>query len=393
MGKKLKTSYIPPNDMKGKLKQSEILDKRYQGIHAPGHDEITRAQRPPDDIPFGKLYLAAYDPNTTQKIASGKRVNQPDTNNPFKISEEEEKKDYPYQNLHTNDPDRYFRSPIHPVTPLTLRNSINPSIYYDSPILVSPPSTPITTSNSLYESIHILPPPIPIVPPPLKLEPAEPIKTIYEVLKDENCLKCTKPDPDYVSDCKHLYHLECLIQMPTNEFNCYSCREKINLSFLIKKRIEACNSCQDLRNLNTCKDCNTSYCYCCLSNTNLLKCCKNFQDPDSVRVLCPGCCTGKPFRDIVPIDCQVHSFLCKKCWSFGTGIGRCLFGCMMNVKFENRIECSVCSQNGIPYRGELVCENNCETCEICQSLYLLKNPKKCSNCKENMRKKKLPWVF
>jgi hypothetical protein len=235
------------------------------------------------------------------------------------------------------------------------------------PIQSSPPSN--------------LPPPNPPpnLPPPNP--PLNPNLSSDLTGNDLKCIICEQTSIDYlIPTCKHFCHLACYK-------NNQSCKCQINSANAPFSPF--CYRCTDKNIIQACETCNKSYCYLCITNLNLVECCKSIQDNvDNIKIKCPGCLIDRSLSNIVPIKCKTHNLVCKKCWNIGSELNKCL---ICDEKYDLGIfcNCSKCNLKNIKYIGEYHCTQNCDVCEFCQTMEILeksinKEAPVCADCGEEL---------
>ena len=179
--------------------------------------------------------------------------------------------------------------------------------------------------------------------------------------------------------------MKCLLD---NNGNC-TCGTAPDILGLPVKKIGGCSVCSSNSNIIACKGCQTLYCYLCVASKELTGCCawirKNLENEYTE---CPGCLGITRFCDIVPLKCQEHELLCKKCWNLGVACGKCIFGCELACKAGFYCHCNSCDKNEIQFFGEFYCPN-CQVCDVCQNRYMIFNeqardPYKCVNCDRDL---------
>ena len=232
-------------------------------------------------------------------------------------------------------------------------------------------------------------------PPPINPYVAPKPKDIFESLLDEICIICKSKNPNFVSKCEHFYHINCLMEIASQDTKCIKCQNSINLEGIEIISADSCQVCSRRHTLWACKNCMKNYCYFCIARGITTECCKDIsKNMKDLTTKCVGCRMNRFFSDFVPISCPDHSLLCKKCWNLGIELGRCLLGCNILFKLSEYVQCCCCHKNGTRYYGEWVCHNDCQVCEFCQvkSIINAGDNIRCPACFWQLADKTIPWV-
>lgn len=271
----------------------------------------------------------------------------------------------------SNTKDRVANQPVEiPPPPLNITGAYKP--------------LPANFSTVNINSNAFMPP-----PPTISLSPIQ-IKDFFTVLKESTCLVCNQSNPNFLSSCKHLYHIKCIDKLKSSK--CVKCSEAIKSDYLDIPSNNNCHNCLSAFNLFPCNNCNKKSCISCIMLRNLQSCCGNIEK-NKVKLYqqCPGCFYDRSICDLVLNTCITHNFLCKKCWNLSARIGKCILGCAIEtMRFPDIIRCPECFKFEIKYFGEYLCpDGSCEDCEKCMSKRFLAIPK-CipyCTCTEPMIKK------
>lgn len=227
----------------------------------------------------------------------------------------------------------------------------------------------------------------------------KPRKDLFQTLQDENCEYCKQNQPDYLSPCKHYYHINCLFSLANENSACVKCREPFNFTFFQKPDKNLCQICKNTLNLCACDTCQKKLCYFCICTQRQSKeiddCCNHtLLKSKEISVKCPGCEKNRWFGDIVPIPCDIHNLLCKMCWNLNINLGRCILGCQLAANLGDYIECSLCGETEIKYYGDFICPQRCSVCNECQMRTLIftsyKDPA-CPSCYSQLEPKTTKW--
>ncbi|OMJ95506.1 hypothetical protein SteCoe_1103 [Stentor coeruleus] len=299
----------------------------------------------------------------------------------------------PPQNI---DPSGNYNLPYIPQVPYDINNQLVPTnplniknkFAKQPEIIPSPPSitTPIITTN--LATIN-MPPPI------ITLTPIQ-IKDFFIILKESTCLVCNDFNPNFLSSCKHLYHINCIKKLKSSK--CVKCSEVIENEWFDIPLANNCHNCSSTFNLLSCNDCNKKSCVSCILLRNLQGCCGNLEK-NKIKLCqqCPGCFYDRSICDLVLNTCVTHNFLCKKCWNLSTRIGKCILGCELGIMgFPDIIRCPECYEFEIKYFGEYLCpDSSCEDCEKCMAKRYTRIPE-CTPycmCTEPMDKKNIEKLW
>ena len=216
-------------------------------------------------------------------------------------------------------------------------------------------------------------------------------RSLEEMLKEKLCNYCGLKDPSLIlPDCFHFYHIECLKK---NKFLCGICNYFSNIEGISKENLDSCKICSEKSYLISCRNCKEKYCFFCVTNRNLGDCCNSTKEYVAGEVTtCSGCLTKTPFSEIIPIKCDNHGLICKKCWNISAGNKECIFGCKRMYDFAFYCKCETCDDFSIKFIGSHSCPENCEVCDSCQTQYTISELKKrsplhCVNCGSNLTKK------
>lgn len=213
------------------------------------------------------------------------------------------------------------------------------------------------------------------------------VRTFEELFNEAFCIFCSLGQVNLIlPECSHSCHVKCFLQQKAI---CTVCTVKKEIQGLEVKGEINCNLCGGLNNLISCPDCLTKHCYVCFRNNSLKHCCEalknNLEDQFSQ---CPGCESKTPYSEIVPLKCETHDLLCKKCWNISILTGKCVFNCKLAYSVGVYCHCDVCNKNEIKHLSPLTCPNSCNLCEFCQSRFsIFTSASKCANCQEVLIKK------
>ncbi|OMJ76591.1 hypothetical protein SteCoe_24000 [Stentor coeruleus] len=245
-----------------------------------------------------------------------------------------------------------------------------PIINPPPPPIINPP--PFNAPPPLIGGISSLTlPPQLINKTPSNIEPPPPINIPKFDLAKELCVYCKQSGVQLIlPDCYHLCHLFCYVE----NNKCPECKGEeriIEIPYVVD--MKKCALCRVESNLLACFNCEKQYCFICVNNKTIEGCCDNIKNSlDKYKSSCPGCFYTIGYDNFVPIKCKEHDALCKKCWNLSVAIGKCIIGCEIENSMAYYCHCEACDENEIKYFGEFVCPNNCEVCDFCQSIQILK---------------------
>lgn len=247
--------------------------------------------------------------------------------------------------------------------PFINSNTNSGFIPHPPPILTAPP--PITGPSLTLPSYLLNPPPqVKIEAPPIVNSP----KPDFSI---ELCVYCKQIGVQLIlPNCYHLCHLHCYVE----DNKCPECKGEervVEIPYVVD--MEKCAICRVTSNLLNCFECGKKYCFICVSNKIQEGCCGDIKNSlDKYKRSCPGCLYTIGYDNFVPIRCKEHDTLCKKCWNLGVAVGKCVMGCELECSMAYYCHCDACDENEIKYFGDFVCPNNCEICDFCQSIQILK---------------------
>ncbi|OMJ89833.1 hypothetical protein SteCoe_7914 [Stentor coeruleus] len=244
-------------------------------------------------------------------------------------------------------------------------------------VLPPPLNIPVSTVNNSFLTMNPISNTFTSPPPPIISLPPIQIKDIFTVLKESTCLLCNESNPNFLSSCKHLYHIKCIKKLQSTKCikklqssKCVKCPEIIKNGWLDIPSANNCHNCLSAFNLFSCNNCNKKSCISCIMHRDLQGCCGDFEK-NKIKLYqqCPGCFYDRSICDLVINTCTTHNFLCKKCWNLSTKIGKCILGCYIgNMRFPDIIQCPECYEFEIKYYGEYLCpDKSCESCDKCMT--------------------------
>ncbi|OMJ94144.1 hypothetical protein SteCoe_2785 [Stentor coeruleus] len=224
----------------------------------------------------------------------------------------------------------------------------------------------------------------------LKIDPVK-------LFDEKQCEYCTNTGADFVTECKHIFHLNCFGYWYFYDQSCPKCNTKLLVEGLKVNNNKQCYTCKSEYNLFPCKTCKITTCFVCLKSKTFNECCSSSTNMfNTLLVDCPGCEYSRFYNDFVPIWCKGHSLLCKQCWNISIYSKKCIMGC--NVNFASGIikKCMCCDEIALENFGIFVCPRKCTVCFICYSTYFLKHNNdeisgSCPYCGEKLTPKYEPW--
>jgi hypothetical protein len=213
---------------------------------------------------------------------------------------------------------------------------------------------------------------------------------------ENKCEYCKQPSVNYVTKCRHFYHINCFTHVYFYLQSCVACNTKISIPGLPHLTENECFRCKIKTNLIKCDDCRLSYCFICLQNSNIKVCCQgSLKNLDYLFVECPGCNYPRSYSDIFPMRCKGHGLLCKKCYNLSVAARKCVLGCDLQFPGAIYCDCEACTKRDFKYFDEFVCPNNCTVCDPCSRQYNLhrrNQEKSCVYCGYRLINKQEKWL-
>jgi hypothetical protein len=224
--------------------------------------------------------------------------------------------------------------------------------------------------------------------------PNEPLN-IPQYLQTQLCSKCNTAYPNFITDCKHLFHYQCFFQEYYYFKHCPECHTSLNIPEMRTLNYQVCFACKTNKNILPCNGCWQSVCFVCLQTKPLNQCCSSLKACLlNTSILCPGCECAYSYLDFIPVRCGDHEVLCKKCWNSCFLNKKCLFGCTFTGSEGLYISCSTCESTQLKHFSNKLCQHDCEVCSSCMDLHNLTaaNPNICPYCSKPMVEKQSVWL-